>query len=80
MALGKCVIVSHSLGVSDVLTDQEAILVPPGDPLVLREAIERAWNDDALLSRYGSRALEYARSLGGEDALRRSVLAALPYY
>ena len=78
MALGKCVIVSHSLGVSDVLTDQEAILVPPGEPAILREAIERAWNDDGLRSRYGSEALKYARPLGGEDALRRSVLAALP--
>jgi glycosyltransferase involved in cell wall biosynthesis len=78
MALGKCVIVSHSLGVSDVLTGEEAILVSPGDPAILREAIERAWNDDVLRSRYGSRALEYARPLGGEDTLRRSVLAALP--
>ncbi len=78
MALGKCVIVSHSLGVSDVLTGQEAILVPPGDPPALRQAIERAWNDDALRSGYGSRALRYARPLGGEDTLRRSVLAALP--
>jgi glycosyltransferase involved in cell wall biosynthesis len=78
MALGKCVIVSHSLGVSDVLTGQEAILVPPGDPALLRDAIERAWNDDALRRGYGCRGLEYARPLGGEDELRRSVLAALP--
>jgi len=78
MALGKCVIVSHSLGVSDVLTGREAIIIPPGDPLALRAAIERAWNDDELRSRHGSTAQEYARPLGGEDTLRRSVLAALP--
>jgi glycosyltransferase involved in cell wall biosynthesis len=78
MALGKCTIVSHSLGVSDVLTGQEAILVPPGDPAILRAAIESAWNDEGLRDRFGSRGREYARLLGGEDALRRSVLAALP--
>jgi glycosyltransferase involved in cell wall biosynthesis len=78
MALGKCVIVSEGLGVSDVLTGREAIIVPAGDPAALRDAIERAWNDDAMRSRYGNTALEYARPLGGEDTLRRSVLAALP--
>jgi len=78
MALGKCVIVSEGLGVSDVLTGREAIIVPAGDPAALRDAIERAWNDDAMRSRYGNAALAYARPLGGEDTLRRSVLAALP--
>lgn len=78
MALGKCVIVSESLGVSDVLSVREAIIVPAGEPAALREAIERAWNDDTLRRRYASAALEYARPLGGEDNLRRSVLAALP--
>jgi glycosyltransferase involved in cell wall biosynthesis len=78
MALGKCVIVSESLGVGDVLSGREAIIVPAGEPEALREAIERAWKDDALRRRYASAAIEYARPLGGEDNLRRSVLAALP--
>jgi glycosyltransferase involved in cell wall biosynthesis len=78
MALGKCVIVSQSLGVSDVLTCREAMIVPPGDAPALRDAIERAWNDDALRGDYGRAALEYASPMGGEDTLRRSVLAALP--
>jgi glycosyltransferase involved in cell wall biosynthesis len=78
MALHKCVIVSTSLGVSDVLAGDEAIIVPAGDVDALREAIERVWNDQALRERYAQAGFAYASPLGGEDELRRSVLAALP--
>jgi len=83
MALGKCVIVSSGLGVSDVLAPEAsgqatAWIVEAGNPLKLREAIEQAWNDDGLRQSYGEAAARYALPLGGEDELRRSVLAALP--
>ena len=78
MALGKCVIVSSGLGVSDVLTADQALIVPAGDPDALRQAIERVWNDEDLRRCYAARGHQYAHSLGGEDDLRRSVLAALP--
>jgi len=77
MALGKCVIISEGLGVSDVLTGNQALIVPGGDPLALRLAIERAWNDPALRESYAQRGLRYARSLGGEQSLCQSVLAAV---
>jgi glycosyltransferase involved in cell wall biosynthesis len=80
MALRKCVIVSSGLGVSDVLTAGQALIVPAGNPDALRQAIERAWNDEELRRRYAEKAYEYAHPLGGEDELRRSVLAALPLY
>ena len=78
MALGKCVIVSTSLGVSDVLTEGQAILVPAGDADALRNAIDRAWNDAAWREQFAQAGQRYALPLGGEDELRRSVLAALP--
>jgi glycosyltransferase involved in cell wall biosynthesis len=78
MALRKCVIVSTGLGVSDVLTADQALIVPAGDPDALRHAIERAWNDEDLRRRYADAGYRYAQPLGGEDELRRSVLAALP--
>jgi glycosyltransferase involved in cell wall biosynthesis len=78
MALGKCTIISTALGVSDVLTGEEAVIVPAGDANALRAAIERAWNDAALRKRYGDAGRRYALPLGGEDQLRRSVLSALP--
>jgi len=77
MALRKCVIISSGLGVRDVLTDQ-AVLVQPGDPLELRTAIVRLWNDDLLRADYAERGRRYAMPLGGEDELYRSVLSALP--
>ena len=78
MAQRKCVIVSSGLGVSDVLTGNEAIVVPAGDVLALRNAIQSAWEDSALRNRYAEAAYNYAFPLGGEDALRRSVLQSLP--
>ena len=77
MALRKCVIVSSGLGVSDVLTDGQAIIVPAGNPQALREAIDKAWNDAELREHYASTGAAYARPLGGEDELLRSVLKSL---
>lgn len=79
MYLGKCVIVSHGPGASDVLTDQ-ALLVPPHDVGALREAIRTAWEDDGLRRRIAENGRRYASSLGGEQELlqrvfRRSVEA-----
>ena len=78
MALRKCVIISSGLGVSDVLTDGQALIVPAGDPDILRQAIERAWNDEPLRRHYADAGYDYAQRLGGEDELRRSVIAGLP--
>lgn len=78
MAAGKCVIISDGLGVGDVLTGDQARIVPPGDVAALRSAIEQLWNDNALRERYAQTGRRYAEPLGGEDELRRSVLRALP--
>jgi glycosyltransferase involved in cell wall biosynthesis len=68
MYLGKCVIISRGPGASDLLTDQ-ALLVPPHDVGALKEAIQRAWEDDSLRRRTAESAQTYARSLGGEEEL-----------
>jgi glycosyltransferase involved in cell wall biosynthesis len=78
MAAGKCLIISTGLGISDVITDEQAIIVPAGDVAALRSAIQRAWEDPALRERYGDAAASYALPLGDEDTLRRSILDALP--
>ncbi len=79
MAARKCVIISDGLGVGDTLTEGQSCIVPPGDVTALRLAIERLWRDDALRERYATAARLYAAPLEGEDALRRSVLQALPW-
>ncbi len=78
MAAGKCLIVSAGLGVSDVIAEDQAIIVPAGDAAALRAAIQLAWADSELRERYEKAAREYALPLGGEDDLRRSVLRSLP--
>jgi glycosyltransferase involved in cell wall biosynthesis len=79
MYLGKCVIVSHGPGASDLLTDQ-ALLVPPHDVAALKEAIRSAWDDEQLRRRIAENGKRYASSMGGEQELlqrifRRSVEA-----
>jgi glycosyltransferase involved in cell wall biosynthesis len=76
MALRKCVIISESLGVDDVLT--EGHHRPGRDAEALREAIQKAWENPALREAYAERGYQYALPLGGEDRLRQSILEALP--
>lgn len=78
LALHKCLVISSGLGVSDVLTEGQAMIVPPGDVQALRDAIEKAWRGDALRERYAEAGYRYATPLGAEDELRRSVWKALP--
>jgi len=77
MALGKCVIISTGLGVSDVLTGPEAIIVAAGDAEALRAAIDRAWNDFEWREGFARAGQSYALRMGGEDEVGRSILAAL---
>jgi glycosyltransferase involved in cell wall biosynthesis len=77
MALHKCVVISEALGVSDVLLDGQACIVPPGDAGILRKAITSLWLDDRLRNRYADAGYRYATPLGGEDHLRTSVLRAI---
>jgi glycosyltransferase involved in cell wall biosynthesis len=72
MWLGKCVIVSHGPGASDLLTDQ-AILIPPHDATALREAIRTAWENDELRRRIAESGKQYAASLGGEPELLQRI-------
>jgi glycosyltransferase involved in cell wall biosynthesis len=77
MALRKCVVISAGLGVSDVLENGEACIVPPGDVDALRQTIDTMWRDGDLRATYAERGYRYARRLGGEDELFRSVLRAV---
>lgn len=77
MALRKCVIISEAFGVSDVLLDGQAHIIRPGDPQALQDAIETLWHDDTLREKYAEAGYRYATRLGGEDALRVSILSAI---
>jgi glycosyltransferase involved in cell wall biosynthesis len=77
MGLGKCVIISSGLGVSDVLTEGQAMIVPAGDAGALQDAIRQVWNDPDLRARYAEAGCRYATPLGGEERFAESILNAL---
>jgi glycosyltransferase involved in cell wall biosynthesis len=77
MALRKCVIISEAPGVSDVLLDRQAHIVPSGDALALRDAIQTLWQDEQMRQQYADAGYHYAMGLGGDDELRRSILRAV---
>jgi glycosyltransferase involved in cell wall biosynthesis len=77
MALRKCVVISAGPATTEDLSDDLAVIVPPQDAVALREAIRRAYTDDALRARLAENAHKYATVLGGEDRLMASIVAWL---
>jgi glycosyltransferase involved in cell wall biosynthesis len=74
MALKKCVIISHGPGTTDLLLNDEAILVPPENADALSAEIERAWNDSHYRQRIAANGHRYALSLKDERRLMRDIL------
>jgi glycosyltransferase involved in cell wall biosynthesis len=57
MYLGKCVIVSGTPGVRDLIDDgRTGIVIEPGNAHALRKAIVDMWNDRARARTIGERA------------------------
>jgi glycosyltransferase involved in cell wall biosynthesis len=74
MLLNKCVIISKGPGVSDVLTPEQAILVPPERPEAVARAIQMAWEDEGLRNSTAAAGHAHALSLGGEPELFQRIL------
>jgi glycosyltransferase involved in cell wall biosynthesis len=77
MALGKCVIISAGPTSDEILCDGQAVIVPPEDPCALREAIQKAYEDDAYRNRIAETGREYALSLGDEKRFFGSLLTEI---
>jgi glycosyltransferase involved in cell wall biosynthesis len=61
MAAGKALVASRVAGIPDVVSDgAEGILVPPGNPALLREALRRLANDAPLRQTLGENAASRA--------------------
>lgn len=69
MALGKPVIITRGASTEDILHENLAFLVPPGDAEALRDAVHRVWNDSALRQRLSENGRQYALSLGDHQRL-----------
>jgi glycosyltransferase involved in cell wall biosynthesis len=74
MAYGRPVVASRVGGLKDAIDDGvTGLLVPAGDPVALREAVERALGDAVLRHRLGSAARE---AVAGPAAELRTVYEA----
>jgi glycosyltransferase involved in cell wall biosynthesis len=73
MAAGKPVVASRVAGIPDVVTDEvNGLLVPPGDPAALAEALRRLAAEPALRARLGEAARRTAvAGLGWEAVAAR---------
>jgi len=74
MALGKCVIITEGPATRGMLDDGQAVIVPPGDPTALRDAIVRVSELPVYRAHVARAGREYALSLGGEDRLANDVV------
>lgn len=77
MALGKAVVISRTDAVTGIIDGGESVVVPPSDPLALREAIVRLWEDEAYRKSIASKGYAHAARLGGEKDLQRNILRAV---
>jgi glycosyltransferase involved in cell wall biosynthesis len=74
MALGKCVITTQSPASQGLIDGGQAVLVNPGDPAALRDAIRRVANDAEYRGRIAAAGRTYAWSLGGEERLADDIV------
>jgi glycosyltransferase involved in cell wall biosynthesis len=73
MAMGKCVIITEGPSTRGVLTN-EAIIVPPRDPIAMANAIRQVWEDDDLRKRTAEAGRRYAERCGGESRLYSDIV------
>jgi glycosyltransferase involved in cell wall biosynthesis len=73
MAMRKCVIITEGLSTRGILTNQ-AIIIPPEDPIALAEAIHRVWKDADFREKVAAAGQRYARGLAGETRLLGDIL------
>ena len=77
MALRKCVVISSGPGADDILPPAAALVVPARDPVSLRLAIQRTFNDPAYRSVFEEGGYQYAKDLRGEERLVESIASRL---
>ncbi len=75
-AFGKPVIATRVGALPDVVMDGlTGLLIEPGDPKLLADALERILTDDALREQMGKNALQYCRDNLSWDSIARKTVA-----
>lgn len=74
MRLGKAVIVNETKGTrSYMVNGQTGLIVPPKDPIALKNAIEKLLHNDELRREISQNAYEYAKENFSTDRLRKEL-------
>jgi glycosyltransferase involved in cell wall biosynthesis len=77
MAYGRPVVATSVGGLAEAVEDGvTGLLVPPGEPVALREALERVLADGELRERLGTAARDRVRAVCSREAVVRDTLAA----
>jgi glycosyltransferase involved in cell wall biosynthesis len=77
MSMGKCCVVTDTPAMRDYLDGENALLVPPGNPLALRSVLEHAVADPNLRKKIGNTAREAVLTRFNAEKMWRSVAALL---
>jgi glycosyltransferase involved in cell wall biosynthesis len=78
MAAGSAVVCTNVGGGAEILShEQNALLIPPGDPLALAEACLRLMQDPALAQRLGAAARHYVANTLSPEVIGRQMAAFL---
>lgn len=78
MAAGRAIVTADGPAIREVLTHgDDALLVPPGDPVALGDALAGLAADAALCARLGTRAQATFQRVGAPRPVAESLMAAL---
>jgi glycosyltransferase involved in cell wall biosynthesis len=78
MAMGKCVIATRTRGQTDTIVDgKTGIYVPPGDPIALRQAIERMLSSPDEAKRIGEAARRFIEAEASLDHFVERIVDAV---
>jgi glycosyltransferase involved in cell wall biosynthesis len=78
MAMGKCVIATHTRGQTDTIVNgQTGVYVPPSDPAALRAAIVRMLNNPDEAAQIGQRARLFVEQHAGLDRFVQRIADAV---
>jgi glycosyltransferase involved in cell wall biosynthesis len=78
MSVGRPIVTADTPGARELLSDgKDAILVPPGDPDALAEALRRLAADGELRARLGANAHQRFRQVGAPRAVAQMLLDSM---
>ena len=79
MSAGRPLVTADTAGIREVITDGvDGLLVPPGDPQALAEALRRLAADPSLRSRLGTAAHARFEQIGHPEQVAAAFLTAFP--